>query len=127
MTCRAMTHLALRLLLLVALGLSGVTPSFVVVTAGADGAEVAWTLPDGTAVPICHALPGGTGEDGQNQAIHCGKCVVVGHALVLAAPAAGDAAEAVITAVIDWPLPVRTGAANASIRATPARGPPSQV
>ena len=120
-------HLALRLLLVAALVLSGMAPRFVALAGAGDEAPVTWTLPDGSDLAICHALPGDTGGQGQNQAIHCGKCVMVGHALALpaAVPLVGSAF--VCAGPADWPAPIASPVAPRTPGVHAARAPPVEA
>ena len=74
--CRRGLHGLLHLLLAFSLALYALAPAgiFVAETPQLEHV-VAWTLPDGSPVPICQALPGGADDGRQQSAIHCSKCI----------------------------------------------------
>ena len=118
----------LHLLLAFSLALYALAPAGIVVADSApSGHPVAWTLPDGSAVPICQALPGGADDGRQQSAIHCSKCIVVGHVVAQALSAPCAAMPSGTTDAVVWPAPVRAAVVAQAHRSQSARAPPARA
>lgn len=113
----------LRLFLAATLALYGLAPAVVVVP---DRGEplVAWTLPGGEALPICHGIPGDPAGEGNSAALHCLKCLVLGHAVAHALPVAATPVVTVVAGRADWPAPAPILATAFTRHGQGARAPP---
>lgn len=114
----------LRLFLAATLALYGLAPAVVVAPERGDEPLVAWTLPDGQSLPICHAIPGDPAGEGNAAALHCLKCLVLSHAVAHALPVAAMPVLAAVAGRADWPAPPPVFVAAEARQGQGARAPP---